>query len=250
MKLSTSLVSVKRISSKIPRSSFPNEDLEKAAQFILDAEGIINPVILKETSFNIYEVVGGDFEYYAAARAREIDPKKGEMVEAYILNEENKKGIIEQIELLRSSKNILSDITPARSTEAPDRIDNLEGRLESTLKEIKQEIKYGYKEQQKYIENRFDEFSGKMPKRIEPLDYFNNASLNNLVDRLIGSGFQQAKAIKVAESIDKERKKNKFESLTNIIQRVMILTKRGKQRGITEKGMIKILDSWPGTLIE
>ncbi|MEE3717764.1 ParB/Srx family N-terminal domain-containing protein [Tumidithrix elongata RA019] len=106
MKLSTSLVAVKKITSSKSCSEFDSERIEKLAQEILKAEGIISPLILNRTSLESYEVVDGHFEYYAAVKAREIDPRKGEMISAYIIDSENSaisSAIKEQIELLRAS---------------------------------------------------------------------------------------------------------------------------------------------------
>jgi ParB family chromosome partitioning protein len=50
MKLSTSLVAVKKINSKLPRSNFSDDDLSRVFDLILKAEGIINPIILQRTS--------------------------------------------------------------------------------------------------------------------------------------------------------------------------------------------------------
>ncbi|MGD2183215.1 hypothetical protein [Lusitaniella coriacea] len=247
MKLSTSLVSVKRINSQVPRSNFTNEDLEKAAQFILNAEGIINPIILRETSPNIYEVVGGYFEYYAATRAREIDPKKGEMVEAYILNEENEKGIIEQVELLRNSGTIIQASTTSNSgsTVTPDRLDNLEVRIETIFKDIKQEIQQGQKSQSQYLEEKFDEFAKQMPKAIEPLKTFNKDNLNDLDKKLKMAGYGLKTAKKIAELIIVQRKEGEFKSLANVIERVRITKKNGStQRAISEQKMVQIVDTW------
>lgn len=101
MKLSTSLVAVKKIISKVDRSQFLDNDLNQAAKLILEAEGVINPIILHRTSLESYEVVDGNFEYYAAVRAREIDPHKGEMIGAFIVEPENEEVIKEQVKVIR-----------------------------------------------------------------------------------------------------------------------------------------------------
>jgi len=67
--ISFSLVDVKDITSNMTRSSFPEADLDRIAQMILDCEGIIRPLVLKLTGQR--HVVDGHFEYHAAVRARE-----------------------------------------------------------------------------------------------------------------------------------------------------------------------------------
>jgi competence ComEA-like helix-hairpin-helix protein len=101
MKLQTSLVAVKKIESDVARSSFSAEAIEQVAQLMIQAEGTINPIILKRTSLESYQVVDGHFEYYAAVRAREMSPLKGEMIQAIILEPENEEVLLAQVNLLR-----------------------------------------------------------------------------------------------------------------------------------------------------
>ncbi len=106
MKLPTKLVAVKKISSNVPRDQFSSENIDKVAQLILEVEGTINPIILRRTSLESYEVVSGHFEYYAAVKAREISLLKGEMIQAIILEPENQEVLLEQVSLLRDKPNI------------------------------------------------------------------------------------------------------------------------------------------------
>lgn len=101
MKLSNSFIAVKKISSTVPRSNFSEDNLNLAAQLILKAEGVINPLVLRRTSLQSYEVVDGHFEYYAAVRAKEIDSQKGEYIGAFIIEPDNEEVIEEQVKLLR-----------------------------------------------------------------------------------------------------------------------------------------------------
>ena len=102
-KLLVSLVLVKKITSTVPRSNFAERDLEKVAQLILELGGLINPIILRRNGMDAYEIVDGDFEYYAAAKAREINPMKGETIGAFILEPENEGLLLEQVQALRKS---------------------------------------------------------------------------------------------------------------------------------------------------
>ncbi len=102
-KLFPSLVAVKRITSAVPRDNFADRDLEKVAQLILELGGLINPIIVRRNGMDAYEIVDGDFEYYAAARGREINPLKGETIGAFILEPENEEPLLEQVKALRKS---------------------------------------------------------------------------------------------------------------------------------------------------
>ncbi len=240
MTLSTSLVAVKRITANTPRSQFSHEEIEQAAQAILAVEGIINPIIVQRTGVNSYEVIEGDLEYHAAARAREIDLRKGEMVRVFIVDEEQESAVLEQIKLLRK-KNSSSVNSSSESSLEPqtDRIDNLESRFESILQEIKQEqIQQG-----KYLEEKLAEFDEKMPKPLDPLVQFNEASVVKLVSLLVNAGFAKGKAENVVASIEEERKKGKFSSLTDVSERVVIKYKK-PQKGISKERMLEIVDRW------
>jgi ParB family chromosome partitioning protein len=118
MKLSTSFVAVKKINSNIDASHFSQEKLEQAANLILAAEGVINPLILQRLSRDSYQVVDGDFEYHAAIRAKEKDPLKGEMIGAFILDEENADTLKTQVSLLRKHQ-IISQNTTLLETNLP-----------------------------------------------------------------------------------------------------------------------------------
>jgi ParB family chromosome partitioning protein len=130
MKLSTSLVAVKKINSTVDRSKFSDDELERTAKLILEAEGIINPLILRRTSLESYEVVDGDFEYYAAAKAREKDPRKGEMIGAFIIEPENEEVLKEQVEVLRKQGSIENDTKPSLENLSQDKLESLNYKFE------------------------------------------------------------------------------------------------------------------------
>lgn len=156
-KLSPSLVAVKRITSAVSRSNFADRDLDKLARLILDAGGLINPIIVRRTSMDSYEIVDGNLEYYAAARAREIDGFKGEMIGAFILEPENEELLLEQLEILRKTaitENAGESETPKQlsitetsvesetsqaSSSLEQRLTNIEARLENQIHELKAE---------------------------------------------------------------------------------------------------------------
>lgn len=174
-KLLLSLVLVKKITSTVPRDNFADRDLEKVAQLILESGGLINPIVLRRNGMDAYEIVDGDFEYYAAAKAREINPKKGETIGAFILEPENEELLLEQVQALRKSakndnlvenpetgffyentlsqpadsiKNPVSLVevpksydneTPQPSSNLEQRLTNIEAQLENQINELKAE---------------------------------------------------------------------------------------------------------------
>ncbi|MBF2006062.1 MAG: hypothetical protein IGS49_11505 [Chlorogloeopsis fritschii C42_A2020_084] len=228
MKLSTSLVAVKKIASTKPRSSFADDELEQAAKLILESEGVINPIVVRRTSLQSYEVVDGDFEYYAAARAREIDPRKGEMIGVFIIEPENEDNITNQIQLLRKSKPTSSNNEiESRLINSETRMTNLESRFENRTNELQADFRY---EIQK-INERLNEIESKLPKPIEPLEALNTLSLAALTSKLKRVNINS----KIIETIVNERKKGKFTSFSNVVERI---------KGLGDKTMLKIIDNF------
>jgi cellobiose-specific phosphotransferase system component IIB len=96
------MVEVESVTSNVPRSNFEEADLEIFAEMILETGGILKPLVLKKTGFERYEVVDGHFEYYAAVRAREKNPHKGEIVNAFIISSEKEEAVLNQVAVLKS----------------------------------------------------------------------------------------------------------------------------------------------------
>ncbi|MBE9126883.1 MULTISPECIES: helix-hairpin-helix domain-containing protein [unclassified Coleofasciculus] len=244
MKLSTSLVAVRKINSAIPRSNFSQEELDCGAQVILAAQGVINPIILRRTNLDSYEVVDGNFEYYAAVRAREINPRKGEMIGAFIIEDENEEAIKKQIQLFRKPKLAVSKpkisgldnnsirLTTIESQMATlnSQLTHLEARLENQIGEVKIEQRRDIQ----ILDARLKAIESRLLKPIEPLEALNNLTLPELTSSLEPNGVN----VKVIEKIVRERDKNgKFNSCGEVISRV---------KGLGEKTMMKILDCFSG----
>jgi ParB family chromosome partitioning protein len=166
MKLSTSLVAVKKINSNVPRSEFLEDELNRTAELILKAEGIINPPVIRRTSLESYEVVNGYFEYYAAVKAREIDPRKGEMIGAFIIESENEEVLMDQVKVLRNressnNKFQVADTQPFNTVESS----NKAIQFESLLPEIESLID----RKLQLISNRISEHIDEFVQKIEPI---------------------------------------------------------------------------------
>lgn len=168
MKLQTKLIAVKRINSSMARSSFSPDEIEKVANLIINAEGIINPIILKQHSLEFYEVIDGHFEYHAAVRAKEISLLKGETVQAIILEPENEKNLVEQINILRrnavsESAVIAEEATYTEQAINPDQVINIETQFVN----LERIFKAQFDELQKsnrHLESRISELATQKPK--------------------------------------------------------------------------------------
>ncbi|HEW97284.1 MAG: hypothetical protein DRR16_14865 [Candidatus Parabeggiatoa sp. nov. 3] len=104
MKVLPSIVRVPKISCSQPQTDFSEAELDEAARLILEMQGVVMPVILRRTApdSESYTVIDGAFEYYAALRAMEIDSRKGNKINAYIVeSEEEEAGYKKQIAMFR-----------------------------------------------------------------------------------------------------------------------------------------------------
>lgn len=99
--LASALVGVKNVKSKVPESSYSTKELDKGARLIVEAGGVINPIVLKRTGLNSFDVVSGHFEYHAAQRAKQLNPRVAENINSVILDSDNMDGVINQLKIQR-----------------------------------------------------------------------------------------------------------------------------------------------------
>ncbi|NEP05297.1 MAG: hypothetical protein F6K25_04755 [Okeania sp. SIO2G4] len=58
--------------------------LAQMASLILQAEGLIRPIVIKPLAWEEYEVMDGHFEYWASVKAQEMGDRDGERLTAFI----------------------------------------------------------------------------------------------------------------------------------------------------------------------
>lgn len=230
MKLSASLIPVKGITSKVPRSTFPEDAIEQSANAILEAEGLINPIVVRQVSLKEFEVVSGHFEYYAAVRAREIDLARGEMIDAIVLTvttqPETESALMRQIELLRQPNfSASSSPVPVPSQEVTPveaRLTNLEKFLERQFSEWNQKHLEEKRRLDKIVaENKiFREEQANLSKPLKPIELFNHATPQDLKVQFQKIKLTGKTAEAVIQSIEEERQKEPFSSLKDIVNRV------------------------------
>jgi hypothetical protein len=241
MRLSPSLVAVKKIKCTTPRSQFTDNEIEKAAKLILQGEGVINPLVVRRISLQSFEVVDGDFEYYAAARAREIEPRKGEMIGVFIIESENEDILNEQVKLFRQRQKMLSNSLTATSTIMLDGVEiqlkNHETRLEKKVNNFIKKLKTKHKRVASQV------FDNPFIIYTNPLNIFNNFNTMQLIALLATVGFSDAKANEIASNIEMERGKKKFVSLNDIVERVKVKSGDKLVRGISSSKMLDIVES-------
>jgi len=142
-KISHAIVMVEDIQSSLPRTEFSETNLDEAAQLLLKIEGVITPPILLQSGVDSYRVIEGDFEYYAALRAGEIDPLKGETINAYVVESEEEVAVYQkQVEVFRQRKSLPQPSqTPSQPVLNPSDVSH-EARLVALEKMLPDAIKH------------------------------------------------------------------------------------------------------------
>jgi len=237
MTFKTSLVDIDKINSPIPRSTFSELDLERLAHLILELDGIVYPLVVKEIGLESYELIEGFFQYFGAVKAFEINDDF-EMIRAFIIKDNEADLVQQQLDLLKplsEKKESQHVIISSANSAVETRLNNLESRLSQVTINWEQKLT----EEINKISTNINQISNNLPKKIEPLTAFNELSLDKLIFVLSKVNIQGIE--KKVEAIDKERKKEKFSSLNDIIERVKISKGKRKVRIINEKIMIKII---------
>ncbi|ALF56125.1 chromosome partitioning protein ParB [Nostoc piscinale CENA21] len=240
------LVDVKDINSNIPRSNFSEADLDNLAEIILESGGIIRPLVLKPTDAENYTVIDGHFEYYAALKAKEKNPRKGEMVNAFVISPKNEDILLKQVAAFRefNYSNTIENITSTGTEKSEIRLEKHElSLIDKQINELRVELAQEKQERQKLYEY-IKSLETQIPKQITPLEAFNSLNVLELTFRLRTAGFTDKKSVQVAETIEKVRKKKSFESLKDVIERVTITSGKKQVKGISGDKMVDIIDSW------
>lgn len=233
MSLATSLVDIANINSSVTRSNFSEADLDKLATLILNAGGLVRPLILERISIDQFKVLKGHFEYYAAVRASERDSSY-EMVRAFVVEPSNKETIEEQIRAL-DGEEALQDLHSASrvenlsidnldAIELKVRQDNLESRLDRLILE---QGKFG-----QALEKKVRDLENQIAKpEIPLLEALNTFDAQRLSVRLKNSNLSR----KVIEKIVSEReKKGEFLSFSDVTKRV---------KGFGAVSMLRVVDN-------
>lgn len=229
-------VDVKSITSDLPRSNFNESELDRLADLILESEGLIRPLVLKQTGIDKYTVIDGHLEYYAAVRAKEKNPRKGEMVNAFEIVAKSESIITRQLEVLKDLLNAPTDNINSVGNDA--RITNIELRFEQRMNELRADII----QQAKEFNDKLEVVKSKIPeqteplKQAEPLKLLNTLSENDLVVKLTQSRISGAK--KLAATIIIARNKQADQQFLNYRSAIDAIN------GLADKTMVTIIDEW------
>ncbi|MBD2242076.1 chromosome partitioning protein ParB [Nostoc sp. FACHB-888] len=231
-----SLVDVKSITSNEPRSNFSEADLENLADIIIETGGIIRPLVVKVTGVESYTVVDGHFEYYAAVKAREKNPRQAEMVNAFVIAPKLEDLVLKQVvSLQKTNSSDKAVISHPETTKLEPRLANLELRLEKQFNEFKSE----FIQERQRIDSQFKQLENLIPqkgKQSNPLSLLNSLDRDELSRKLQRSRIPGAE--KLANAIEDARHKKpkqEFEDYRDVVKSV---------KNLGDKTILTIIDEW------
>ena len=207
------LVDVKSITASVPFEQIDKAQVEKLADSILECNGLLKPLVLKPTGPESYVVINGNKEYYAALKAREKDPRKGEMVNAFVIAPKAEGAISKQLEALENPDQTPSPI----SVPNPSEITAIQATLFSQLTLMSQEMGINlqnfFNERLKQLENNSHEqlitLENKILERIEKI----TTKINNDADIPNETKDYNNKTVPELKVLAKERKIKRYSSM-------------------------------------
>ncbi|WP_448562897.1 DUF655 domain-containing protein [Trichothermofontia sp.] len=232
--VSYKLVDVKVIQSDQPRSNFNESEIEEIADLFLASGILARPLIVKEIGPDIFRVLYGHKEYYGSVKAREKDPRKAEMVNAFVIDRKDNQEV--EAALLKQVSQPPPPPVSVPNSEISGlgaRIDNLERRIDRQ-QQVLQTFQQDFS---KDVEQKLKAIEASIPKRRSFLEEINTLEPPKLLLRLQGLGVSNSD--KICQQIVKERKKKAFASFQDVVDRLR--NNRGN-RLVTEQKMLKLLD--------
>jgi hypothetical protein len=196
-------------------------------------------LILKQVGVERYVVIDGQLEYFAAVRAREKNPRKGEMVNAFLVTSSDETVIQKQIELLNSTYRKKTDSRAEENSQSGNRGDGKNSEwissFEKRLGEVREEL-FQVKRDHEYrftrLEKDIDESS-----KLDLLELINTLDSSNLVNELSRYGVFKGKAEAIYDA--RSGKENgKFDSYQDIVK---------STKGLGPEGVLKLIDAWERT---
>lgn len=239
MSFAPSLVAVRKITSSVPRSHFDPGAIDEAANLILSLGALLDPLIVRRIDLESFELLDGHFAYYAAVRARELDPLKGETVLAFIADETSQGAIARQADLLRSAGQKINQCeTPVPISHEPSELGNRFSHFERRLEQMMNGLEQKVLQEHQNLGRRLKGLEEQLPKPIDALETFNKADRITLFDRLKTAGMTEKRARTLCLRIEETRKNSSFSSLRDLVQRI---------EGLGADGLLKLLEAWDGT---
>jgi hypothetical protein len=225
---------IKEIRTDVPRANFTEAKIDQIADLILVAGGVIRPLVVKQIAIDCYELMDGALEYYAAVRAREKDPRRGELVNAFVIPPKAQEVIKAQLASLKEDQPKVA--SPAATTApAPDQlsafITNFIVGSEARIYEMRELIW----QNQRTVEaefKRLDKLVEKAKKPNDLLDLINELPIDDLKVKLAFHGADKAK-IEAICAARQQMGSRGFATYQELLSTA---------KGLGEKGLLRLID--------
>ncbi|NEQ41076.1 MAG: hypothetical protein F6K40_34635 [Okeania sp. SIO3I5] len=250
MKLSTSLVDLDNVTSKVDISEFSPEEIDNMANLILTTGGIVKPIILKRTGIESCEIVTGDFEYHSTVKASEIDPEHSGMIRGFIITEEQEENIRKQQEILRGLdtpiaespevpidvqesqidltkmfNNLRSSLTKELNSQLDQKLQPITTKLDrlntSSPTNSQPQINNIAEEKLENIESKIDQL---LPKKLPEIEDILNNQLEVIRQKITNLSKQEALSLLAKTQTALSRQIKAIDRESNQLQRVNLLT--------------------------
>jgi len=223
-------VDVKEIRSEVSRSTFSETEIERLADSILEANGILRPLIVKQTSIESYVVLDGHLEYFAAVRAREKNPRQGEMVNAFVVAVKDESIVQKQIQSLRGGSEKIVSLEPRETEQSSSStwISSFETRL-SEIREVLSQTKREHEYRFVQLEKNLEKDQGDL------LEFLNTSDKQKLLTELPRYGFSKVKIIEAIYDARSQKQGNRFSGYQDVVKAT---------KGLGEASMLKLIDAW------
>ena len=226
---------IKEIKASIPRANFTEAKIEQAADLILASGGVVRPLVVKQTDIDSYELIDGALEYFAAVRAREKDPRRGELVNAFIVSPKQDATIREQLAVLNTDSG--SSVTPlpdlsTTSDQLPAFVTNFVVSSEARINEIRELAVQNQRKldaEIKRLEQQIDTRNG--PKDL--LALINDTDIDDLKAKLAFYGADKTK-IEAICTARQQQKNGQFQTYQELLTAA---------KGLGEKGLLRLIDT-------
>jgi hypothetical protein len=224
-------VDVKEIQSDRLRSDFSEIEIDELADSILESNGILRPVVLKQTGVESYAVLDGHLEYFASVRAREKNPQQGEMVNAFVVAAKDEAIAQKQIQALRKTGES-AEVQTTKSSGSKDQSSVWISSFETRFSEFREEF-FQTKREHEY---RFGQLEKNLEKsKGDLLDFLNTSDNQKLLTELPRYGVSQVKIIEAIYEARSQKQNNKFDTYQDVVKAT---------KGFGAEGMLKLIDAW------
>ncbi|MEZ4735739.1 MAG: ParB N-terminal domain-containing protein [Caldilineaceae bacterium] len=226
---------IKEIRADVPRSTFAEEKIEQLANLILESGGVLRPLVVRQVDIDTYQLVEGALEYYAAARAREKDPRRGELVNAFVVSLKQEEMAKQQLQSFNGSGGSPAATTPApvgSSDQLSTFVTNFIVGSEARINELREKV---FQAERKFESGltRIEKLVEKEKRPSDLLDIINTLDTDQLVTQLSFYGADKAK-IEAICNARRQKKDGNFATYQELLQAA---------KGLGEKGLLRLIDT-------